>query len=72
MRGRTLVQHIEIVHHINGLTIWRPGDTEVWATLADGKTEQIGGWSDAKAPWIDSDSGVTTPPPWSWPPPPPT
>jgi hypothetical protein len=66
------VQHLELTHHKDALIIWRPGDTEVWATVADGPTEQIAGWAHIPAPWIDSNSELTSPPPWSWPPPPPT
>jgi len=34
----------------------------VWATVADGPTEQIAGWAHIPAPWIDSKSEVTSPP----------
>jgi hypothetical protein len=60
--------YIELVHRTDSVTIWRPSDTEVWATLADGTTEQIGGWAHIPAPWIDSDSELEGPPPWTWPP----
>lgn len=70
-RPRTrATQHVELVHHSDHLTIWRPGDTEVWATTADGETTQIGGWSHIPAPWLDSTSEIKGEPPWSWPPPP--
>lgn len=68
LRGRTPVQYIDLTHHTNGITIWRPSDTEVWATLADGGTWQIGGFADNPAPWLDSGSGADGPPPWDWPP----
>jgi len=32
------------------LIIWRPADTEVWATIPDGTSEQIGGWKDNTLP----------------------
>jgi hypothetical protein len=66
------VQHMELTHYKDALVIWRHGDTEVWATVADGPTEQIAGWAHNPAPWIDSNSKATGAPPWSWPPPPPT
>lgn len=62
------VQHVELAHSKDALVIWRPGDTEVWATTSEG-TEQIAGWSHNPAPWIDSGSNVTGKPPWDWPPP---
>ncbi len=70
-RGRTAIQYIDLVHHKDGIEIWRPGDTEVWATLSNGMPEQIAGFSDIRAPWIDSGSGADGPPPWNWPPAPP-
>lgn len=62
-------QYFEVTHGADSLTIWRPADTEVWATLADGSHDQIGGFEGVPAPWLDSDSPL--PPgeaPWSWPP----
>jgi hypothetical protein len=59
----------DLGHHRDAIVIWRPGDTEVWATLTDGSTEQIGGFADNPAPWMDSGSGASGPAPWSWPPP---
>ncbi len=53
----------EVVHGTDHLTIWRPSDTEVWATLADGTHEQIGGWADNPAPWLDTAHPDTGPPP---------
>lgn len=66
----TRVQHMELVHAKDTLVIVRPGDTEVWATTANGETEQIAGWQSVPAPWIDSASDAPGSPPWSWPPPP--
>jgi hypothetical protein len=61
-------QHVELVHLRDGLSIWRPGDTAVFATTSDGAVEQIAGWADNPAPWIDSGSPLESPPPWVWPP----
>lgn len=36
----------------------------VWATLADGTHEQIGGFADNPAPWLDSAHPDIGPPPW--------
>ena len=37
------------------VSIWRPGDTEVWAaTLRDQTPRQIGGWAHVPAPGLDS------------------
>jgi hypothetical protein len=66
-RGPDSVQQFEISHQAAALTVWRPGDTQVWATLADGSHEQIGGFSDNPAPWIDSGHAATGPAPWTWP-----
>lgn len=54
----------EVVHGPDYLTIWRPADTEVWATLANGTHEQIGGFADNPAPWLDSAHPDIGPPPW--------
>lgn len=59
--------HFEVVHGAGYLTIWRPSDTEVWATLADGSNEQIGGFADHPAPWLDSTHPDIGPPPWNQP-----
>ena len=65
------IQHFDVAHAPDSLTIWRPGDAEVWATLADGSHVQVGGFRDAPAPWLDSASELpATEAPWSWPPPP--
>lgn len=65
------VQYLNVAHAPDFLTIWRPGDAEVWATLADGTHVQIGGFSDNPAPWLDSASELpASEAPWSWPPPP--
>src|SRR5690349_24324656 len=53
-RGGPPLQHLEVVHYPNFLTVWRPGDVEVWATLEDGSTSQIAGFATAPAPWLDS------------------
>src|SRR4029450_8886930 len=71
-RQRTAqVQDISLTHHRDALVVWRPGDTEVWATTADG-AEQIAGFGDNPFPWLDSNSTADGPPPWDWPPPPPS
>ena len=52
------------------LTICRPADSEVWATLANGGREQIGGFGDNPFPWLDSQSPLRPEDaPWTWPPP---
>ena len=61
-------QHVELTHLKDALIIWRSSDTEVWATTADGKTEQIGGFSDNPAPGFDTGGGAEVSAPWSWPP----
>ena len=62
------IQHFEVAHAPDFVTIWRPGDAEVWATLADGSHVQIAGFSDNPAPWLDSASELpATEAPWSWP-----
>jgi hypothetical protein len=63
------IQYFDVMHAPDCLTVWRPADTEVWATLADGSRTQIGGFDGVPAPWLDSASEL--PPaqaPWSWPP----
>ena len=67
-RGPDRLQQFEISHHRDALTIWRPGDTEVWVSLVDGTHEQIGGFADNPAPWIDTGNDAPGPPPWAWPP----
>lgn len=67
VRGRRSLQHMELTYLKDGLVIARPGDAEVWASLADGTSEQIGGFSDNPAPWIDTGHTATGKPPWDWP-----
>lgn len=65
----TPTQYFNVAHFPDHLVIWRPADTEVWVTLADGRHEQIGGWEDNPAPWLDSASELAgRQPPWDWPP----
>jgi hypothetical protein len=45
---------VELTHRPDGVIIWRPADTEVWATTPDGVCEQIAGWRDNPAPGLDS------------------
>jgi hypothetical protein len=62
-------QYLNVSHHRHALVIWRPGDTEVWATLSDGTHEQIAGFEGIPGPWLDSASKLAgQQPPWSWPP----
>lgn len=61
-------QYIDLSHYKDALVIWRPADTEVWATTADGKAEQIAGWEDNPFPWMDSGHKAEGPAPWTWPP----
>ncbi|MGY2061856.1 hypothetical protein ACW9HQ_43855, partial [Nocardia gipuzkoensis] len=44
----------ELVHHPDAVIIFRPADTEVWATTADGRCEQIAGLADNPAPGLDT------------------
>jgi hypothetical protein len=44
---------VELTHRPDRLIIWRPADTEVWATTSSGVSEQIGGWKDNPAPGLD-------------------
>ena len=67
-RGRRALQHMELTHYKDAIGIWRPGDCEVWAALADGTLEQIAGFADIKAPWVDSGHDAPGRPPWEWPP----
>ncbi|HSX68953.1 hypothetical protein [Nocardioides sp.] len=61
--------YFDVSHGTDFLTIWRPADTEVWATLADGEKFQIGGFPGVPAPWLDSDSEQRpAEAPWVWPP----
>ena len=45
---------VELAHRPDGVVIWRPGDTEVWATTPDGSCEQIAGWQNIPFPGLDS------------------
>ncbi|GAA0931005.1 hypothetical protein [Virgisporangium aurantiacum] len=53
---------VELTHHPDALIIWRPADTEVWATTADGRHEQIAGWKEIPAPGLDSGGAPLTHP----------
>jgi hypothetical protein len=44
----------EMSHRPDGIIVWRPADTEVWAIAPDGTGEQIAGWPDNPAPGLDS------------------
>lgn len=44
----------EISHRADAVIVWRPADTEVWATTPDGVGGQIAGWRDNPAPGLDS------------------
>jgi hypothetical protein len=44
----------ELTHLPDALIIWRPADTEVWATTPDGVCEQIGGRRDNPFPGLDT------------------
>jgi hypothetical protein len=45
---------VELCHRPNAVVIWRPPDTEVWATTPDGVCEQIAGCRDIPFPGLDS------------------
>ena len=45
---------VELSHRPDGVVIWRPADTEVWATTLDGSCEQIAGWQHNPFPGLDS------------------
>lgn len=62
--GPLTAPQFEVIRGTEYLTIWRPPDTQVWATLADGSHEQIGGFADIPAPWMDSAHPDTGSPPW--------
>ena len=62
--GPLTAPQFEVIQGTAYLTIWRPPDTEVWATLADGSHEQIGGFADNPAPWMDGAHPDTGSPPW--------
>ncbi|MFI8976426.1 hypothetical protein ACIGO9_26310 [Nocardia asteroides] len=44
----------ELTHYPDALIVWRPADTQVWATTADGHSEQIAGFADNPAPGLDA------------------
>ncbi|MFI6173459.1 hypothetical protein ACIBCN_44105 [Nocardia sp. NPDC051052] len=44
----------ELSHYPDAVIIWRPADTEVWATTSDGRCEQIAGFGDNPAPGLDT------------------
>ncbi|MFJ2838056.1 hypothetical protein ACIO52_22125 [Nocardia sp. NPDC087230] len=44
----------ELTHYPDGVVLWRPADTEVWATAADGNSELIGGFSGNPVPGFDT------------------
>lgn len=52
-RGPDAMQ-AELSHHPDTIVIWRPADTQVWATSADGRSEQIAGFADNPAPGLDT------------------
>ena len=45
---------VELSHRPNAVVIWRPSDTEVWASTTDGTFEQIAGWRHNPFPGLDS------------------
>ncbi|MET7395496.1 hypothetical protein ABZS66_18605 [Dactylosporangium sp. NPDC005572] len=49
----------EVVHGPDALTIWRPGNTEVWAGPVGGPLEQIGGRRDNPFPVPDGSDPAT-------------
>lgn len=52
----------EISHRPDAMIVWRPADTEVWATTPDGVCDQIAGWRDIPAPGLDSGGAPLTVP----------
>ncbi|MFE3027022.1 hypothetical protein [Nocardia tengchongensis] len=44
----------ELTYYPDAVIIWRPADTEVWATTANGRCEQIAGFADNPAPGLDT------------------
>ncbi|MFD5179800.1 hypothetical protein ACFWM1_28615 [Nocardia sp. NPDC058379] len=44
----------ELTHYPDAVIVWRPPDTEVWATTTDGTHELIGGFSGNPAPGFDT------------------
>ncbi len=57
-RGRDAMT-VELCHRLDGVVIWRPPDTEVWATLPDGACGQIAGWLENPFPGLDSGAEPT-------------
>ena len=53
---------VELSHRPDAVIIWRPADTEVWATTPDGAYEQIAGWRDNPAPGLDSAGAASSVP----------
>lgn len=49
----------ELTHLPDALIIWRPADTEVWATTPDGVCEQIGGHRGNPFPGHDTGGAPT-------------
>jgi hypothetical protein len=45
---------VELAHRPNAVIIWRPPDTEVWATTPDGACTHIAGWPDLPFPGLDT------------------
>jgi hypothetical protein len=45
---------VELSHRPKTVIIWRPSDTEVWATVPDGAHKQIVGWRHNPFPGLDS------------------
>jgi hypothetical protein len=60
-RGSEAVS-VELSHRPDGVIIWRPADTEIWATTPDGACEQIAGWRDNPAPGLDGAGAQTSVP----------
>ncbi|MFC9435744.1 hypothetical protein [Nocardia sp. NPDC057030] len=44
----------ELSHYPDAVVIWRPADTQVYATTVDGRCEQIAGFDDNPAPGLDA------------------
>ncbi|MFG1796256.1 hypothetical protein [Nocardia sp. NPDC049149] len=44
----------ELTHYPDAVVIWRPADTEVWATTIDGRCELIAGFAGNPAPGLDT------------------
>ncbi|GHJ47718.1 hypothetical protein Cs7R123_50600 [Catellatospora sp. TT07R-123] len=50
----------ELSHRPDAIVVWRPADTEVWATGDDGDCYQIAGWADNPAPGLDTAGAPTS------------